>query len=277
MEKFQEKIEKLLNRRWLTIFVILVLALSLRAIRPLMVDRITSDGPLYVYMATDIADGDMDSAFKRNRRMPPLYLYMMVGLHKLGFTLENAGRLISILAGALLIIPVYLIAEMIFSSRLGAMAAFLVAVNPDLVRNSAKVMRDSLFLLLLFAAMYFLMKALKEGKWNLHCWALGGLFAALGVAVRTETVELTGIALFCIIIELIFFKRDKKPVLPAFGKWAVGWLFFILVYFLAALPISKSIEGTPCTWTILDKRIPAYFNMLFSNSEKEVLDEEDTI
>lgn len=277
MEQFQEKIEKLLNRRWLTIIILVLLALVLRALRPLMVDRITSDGPLYVYMAQEIANGDMESAYKRNRRMPPLYLYMMAGLHKMGFTLETAGRLISILAGALLIIPIYLIAEMIFSSRLGALAAFLIAVNPDLIRCSAKVMRDSLFLLLLFTALYFLMKALKEEKWHLHFWALGGLFSALGVAVRTETIELTGVALVCLIVELIYLKRDKKPVLPALKKWAVGWGLFIAVFYVAGLPFGRSVADSPCTWSPVDRRIPTWFNLLFNRPKEEVIREEDTI
>lgn len=277
MEKFKEQIEKLLANRWLTIAVILLLALVLRAVRPLVVDRITKDGPLYVLMVQDINNGDLNKAFDRNTRMPPLYLFMMLGLHKIGMPIEIAGRLISIIAGTLLIIPVYLIAEMVFNSRMGAMGAFLIAVNPDLVRSSAKIMRDSLFLLLLFVAVYFIMKAMKSDKWNLHLWSLAGVSASLGAAVRTETIEILGIAILVMLVELFLLFREKKDLLPVINKWGVGTVLMLVLYFAVSIPFANVLAGTPSTWTIIDKRIPGYFKSMFRLSEDEVIKEEDTL
>jgi len=277
MKQIQNSIEIILTKRWLTILLIFIAALSLRSVRPFMTDRIAKDAVLYVYMARDIAAGDLTKAFQQSRRMPPLYLFMMAKMHKMGLSIEAAGRIISIIAGALLIIPVYLIAELIFSSRIGAMAAFLVAVNPDLIRSSAKIMRDSLFLFLLFTALYFLMKAMKNKQWNLQFWALAGLFASLGVAVRTETVELIGVAVIGIIVELGILKWNKKPIMPIVCKWVTGLLLLISIYFVTSIPITRSIEGTPCSWTLIDTRISAYFNMLFRLTAKETLQREDTL
>lgn len=276
MEKFKENINKLLDRRWMTIAAILLLALVLRAVRPLVVDRITKDGPLYVYMGQDIAAGDLNKAFNRNTRMPPLYIFMMAGLHKIGLPMEAAGRLISIIAGVLLIIPVSLIAEMIFNSkRIGAMGAFLVAVNPDLVRSSAKIMRDSLFLLLLFSAVYFIMKALKEEKWNLHFWSLAGISASLGVAVRTETIEILGIGILVMLVELFLLFREKKELLPVVKKWGIGTVLMLMIYYVVSLPFASVLSGTPSTWTLVDKRIPGYFRSMFRLTDKEVIEEEE--
>lgn len=276
MEKYRQIFEKMIERRWLVIGLIFLLALSLRAVRPFVVDRISTDGVLYVYMATDISEGNIDEAFSKNRRMPPLYLFMMVGLHKLGIHIESAGRLISIIAGALLIIPVYLISEMIFKSRLAALGAFLVAVNPDLVRGSARIMRDSLFLILLFSALYFIAKALKSEKWNLHFWSMAGIFVSLGVAVRTETIELIPIAIIWVIVELISLKRENKPILLISAKWALGFMLMISLYFITAIPFLVSLKETTSTWSIVDKRIPGYIKTFLKISKEDALKVEDT-
>lgn len=277
MKKCRLIFEQIIARRWLVIGLLCLLALTLRAVRPFVVDRISEDGVLYVSMANDISQGDIDSAFKKNRRMPPLYLFMIAGLHKLGFHSETAGRLISIIAGALLVIPVFLIAEMIFKSRLAAMAAFLVAVNPDLIQTSARVMRDSLFLIILFSAVYFLAKAMNAERWNLHYWSTSGLMLSLGVAVRTETIEIFPVALIWLSIEIICLKRGKIPVLPVLRKWVVGIVAMVVIYIIASIPFIITLKDSPSTWSIVDGRIPGYIKTFLKLSAKDAIKVEDTL
>ncbi|MCK5844984.1 MAG: hypothetical protein KAG97_09770, partial [Victivallales bacterium] len=116
MERIKEYFDRITARRWLTIGLLVLLAFSLRAAKPFLVDRIAKDGVLYVYMADDIASGNLKTAFERNNRIPPLYLFLMAGLSRIGLETETAGVLISILAGAFLVIPVFLMAEMIFGA-----------------------------------------------------------------------------------------------------------------------------------------------------------------
>jgi biopolymer transport protein ExbB len=54
-------------------------------------------------MARDLASGDVDAAFARNPRMPPLYIWMMAEARGLGIDAESAGCWISIIAGSLLL------------------------------------------------------------------------------------------------------------------------------------------------------------------------------
>lgn len=277
MNKYEEQVEKMLDKRVLIIGILFFLALILRIAKPFTVDRISKDGVLYAYMANDIADGHIAQAIERNRRMPPLYIFMLAELHKMGLRSEIAGILISIIAGSLLIIPVYLIAAMIFSSRLAAMASFLVAVNPSMIASSGKVMRDSLFLVLLFTAVYLIIKALKSESWNLHYWISGGLFCLLSVTVRNEGFEIIGITILAIIIELFFRKRDQKPILPALSKWSTGVLVLIMIYYIASLPFTAMLKDTSSTWSVIDQRIPGYFRTLLHLSSEDALKAEDTI
>jgi 4-amino-4-deoxy-L-arabinose transferase-like glycosyltransferase len=269
--------EKILDRRWLTIGIIFVMALSLRAVRPLVVDRISKDSVLYVYMAEDIASGNINKAFERNSRMPPLYPFMMSGLVKTGIPMEASGIIISIIAGALLVIPVYLITEMIFRSGAAAMAAFLVAFNPDLIESSGSIMRESLYLVLLFSAIYFVMKAMESGKWNLHFWSLGGVCASLGAAVRTETLEVPGAAVVCIAVEAFILVRGGKQIGASLCRRAAGMALLLVMYYIASLPLSNALEGTSSTWSIIDKRIPGYLRTMMKASGSDVLKAEDTL
>lgn len=280
----------ILNRRWLTILIIFILALFLRSTVTLLTDRVSKDAVLYVYMARDIADGNLDKSFNRNRRMPPLYLFGMAGATELGLSVENGGKLISILSGALLVIVVYLIAEMIFSSHLAALASFLVAVNPNLIKISAKIMRDSLYLFLLFLSLYLLIKAFKNEKWNIFFWGGAGAFLSLAVAVRTEAIELIIFAILAIIIESFILIResykdfssnenrtkvDKTFALRIGAKWIVGFLVLLLLYFTVSIPFNRVLKGSTSTWSIIDNRIASYFKTILKTTDKDLIDLEE--
>jgi len=278
----------ILNRRWLTILIIFILALCLRSTVTLLTDRVAKDAVLYVYMARDIADGNLDKAFNRNRRMPPLYLFGMAAVTKLGISVENGGKLISIFSGALLVIVVYLIAEMIFSSRLAALASFLVAVNPNLIKISAKVMRDSLYLFLLFLSLYLLIKALRNEKWNIFFWGGIGVFLSLAVAVRTEAIELIIFAILAIIIELFILIReyykdfssndnnrakvDKSFIFIVGAKWIVGLVILFSLYYAVSIPFERVLKGSTSTWVIIDNRIASYFKTILKTTDKDLID-----
>ena len=288
--KLESFFNYILNRRWLTILIIFLLALFLRSTVTFLTDRVAKDAVLYVYMARDIADGNLNKAFNRNRRMPPLYLFGMAGLSKLGISVESSGKLISVISGALLVIVVYLIAEIIFSSRLAAIASFLVALNPNLIKISAKIMRDSLYLFLLFASFYMLLKAFKNGKWNIIYWGFAGTFLSLAVAVRTEAIELIIFAVVAIIIEFLILIResyedfsssddggkvDKIFIFKMGAKWIVGFLVLSLLYFSVSIPFNKVLKDSTSTWGIIDNRILCYFKTILKTTDKDLLDLEE--
>ncbi|MBN1865263.1 MAG: glycosyltransferase family 39 protein [Victivallales bacterium] len=264
-----DKLESVLDRRLVCLSVLLLLALCLRAARPFVVDRISKDGVLYVYMARDIASGDMESAFMRNRRMPPLYVFLMAGLSFTGLSAEVSGLVVSVLAGALLVVPVFLIGELMYGRRLAALAAFLVAMNPDLVRLSGSVMRDPLFLLMLFCALFFMVEAmgLQVRRRSMVCWLLCGIFTTLATAVRTEGIVILPVGVLCLAAD-VFCAEGKFPGFNA--KKALASLSCVVVMFagcyLASLPFMRLLEGSPGTWGLVDKRMLGYLRTLSSDS-----------
>jgi 4-amino-4-deoxy-L-arabinose transferase-like glycosyltransferase len=275
--KMKESVEKILDKRCLTVGFLILLAFSVRVAKPFLVDRISKDGVLYVYMADDIARGDLNEAFKRNNRIPPLYLFLMAGLGRVGLESETAGVLISVVAGVLLIIPVFLMAEMIFGPRVATVSGFLAAVNPNLVNASSQVMRDSLFLFFLFCSLYLLFKALDGKKWNLIFWSGAGFCSLLAAATRTEGFEMIGVALLAATVEAIVLLKHANPLSDLIRKRVAGLLCMCLVYYAASLPFSMALEHTPSTWSCVDNRIPGFLRGLLHITTEDALKSEDTL
>ena len=282
MKKIKELIS---NQNWdlkstcLVLAIIFFLSLGLRITQPFLTDRITKDGVLYVHMAEDITKTNSNyQPFARNRRMPPLYIYMIAGASKyLNIHPETAGRLISILFGALLVIPVFFITKYLFDSRIAGFAAFLVGVNPYLIDISASIMRDSLFVTLLFSTLFFIIKSItcKNNKSYIY-WGVSGIFLTLAIATRNEAIEIVGIS-FLFIFLCNTLKRSSFSFKLNIIKLFVGFIIMLTVSYLVSIPITNSLQTTSSTWTLVDQRIPGYFKAIMHISTKTALKKENTL
>jgi len=286
---------------WQIILILFMLALSLRVARCFIVDRISKDGVLYVRMAKGVSGEDKTQAFIENRRMPPLYILLIAGVNRVGISFESAARMISVIAGALLIIPFFLVVRLFFGDKAAVISGLLIAVHPSLVRISSTIMRDSLFLSLLVFSFAFVAFAIQKKRYLY--WGIGGLFAALASATRAEGFELLIAVLLWMIIDLILRKKmlnsqkslalikdetnlpvsgegGAKTVTENRGGWTqvvAGPIIFILLFFTVSYPISESVKGTASTWGVVDKRIIGYTKSLLFNSSEEALHREDTL
>ncbi len=257
--------------------MLLLLAFSLRVGRSLIVNRISKDGVLYVQMAKNIESGARCEAFIENRRMPPLYILSITFLSNLGLSLETAGMVISIIAGSLLILPLFFVVRMCFGTKIAAFSGLLIAVHPSLVRISSTIMRDSLFLSLFVFSFASIVFAIQKNR--LLFWGLGGCFAALATATRAEGFEIIPAIVLWMIIDLIMKKREDKvfKISNVFHQTLVGPLIFILLFFIASHPIVNAVKGTSSTWSVVDTRIVSYVKGFFFNSSEDVLKKEDTL
>jgi len=281
LKKLIVKKEWTLKQSFFVLLTLFCLGLSLRIGASFLKDRISKDGVLYVYMAEDVMTLNKDHPpFSRNRRIPPLYTYLMVLTSYLtGCSAESSGYIVSILSGALLIIPVFFITALLFSARTGAVAAFLIAFNPYLIRISSTIMRDSLFSLLLFCTILFIIKALNSRKKTMLYWLTGGVFLSLSIASRNEAIEVIGILFLYLIFEYIFIRRKNPSLFPDgyYINLIVGILLMMTALYITYIPISYSLRDTKSAWTLVDRRIPGYFRTLLRISKKDALKSEDTL
>jgi dolichyl-phosphate-mannose--protein O-mannosyl transferase len=240
---------------WLT--ALFCLALCLRAARCFLINRIDKDSVSYIKMAEDFWRRDFRYAFEDHPRMPPLYILGMAAGEKAGIGAYSSGLIISVLAGALLPLAVFIAAMALFKNIKYSLAATaLAAVHPYLVRISADIMRDSLFVSFSAFSLAFALSAVKDGKISVK-WAVAGLFAGCSVMSRSEGIEIFFALAIWFAAELFFRPNSIKT----FISWSVPSLLVFSFFFASvSFPVEFMLRGTSSEWHVIDRRLVGYMN-----------------
>ena len=171
-------------------------ALALRLLVSESLPLIEADGVSYVTIARQVrATGSpFDPLFH------PLYPLLIALAEPLVGDWETAGRWVSALFGALVILPAYALARDIVGRQAALLSAVLIAVHPRLVLNSASVLCEATYTFLLVAGVFAARRGLVAGPGALV--TLAGLSLGLAYLVRPESVlylvGLIGVAVFMI-------------------------------------------------------------------------------
>jgi 4-amino-4-deoxy-L-arabinose transferase-like glycosyltransferase len=108
---------------------------------------------------------------------PPLYPMLIAALSVVTGDTEVAGRLLSVVAGSLTVIPVYLIARRLYDGRIAMLAAILTGLHPFLVQFSSTMFCEPTYLALILTAIYVAMRAMDNATPG-NLLAMGLLFGA---------------------------------------------------------------------------------------------------
>ncbi len=261
------------RRTALWLCAILAAGLLVRCVRLVLDHRVEKDSVLYVDMARDWDSGGVDRAFERNPRIPPLYVALMALGERIGVGAEATGVLVSMLAGALLPLGVFLLVRAFVRDDLALLAAFMAMAHPGLIRISAEVMRDGPFLsLAVYSLAFFALGAGSgRGRWWLW-WTLGGVFAGLAVMVRSEGIELMLAFLGWGVLELVLLgwrayrgsgdRGEGEGAERPAGRMAIrilaGMVLAGVMFSSVSFPAQIALSGTSSTWTVVDHRILSY-------------------
>lgn len=168
---------------------------------------IDNDGTSYARLAynlrhgfgfTDVGGGPFP--FPASIPREPLYGILILAVTTITGNEEFSGRIISIVAGAVLPIVVFSIGRCLFGRNCGLVAALIVATSPFLIELSVAVLGESLFLLLLFTALAFASRAVKSASGTDAAWA--GILFGLAYLTRTEGIAV-GVAVILTIGALL--------------------------------------------------------------------------
>jgi hypothetical protein len=182
------------------LLVILSIALVLRALCAIFFSgMIDTEGAEYARLAENIrlGHGYVGIATEGPQLFfPPLFPLLIAGVSMLGCDAETAGRIVNILSGALLVLPVYGIAKRMFGPALGLGSAAIVAVHPYLVNLSTTVHCEPAYLTLILGAVFWMMIAADYIHWQ--AFAVAGFLYGLAYLIRPEAAlfTLVGIAFF---------------------------------------------------------------------------------
>ncbi len=123
---------------------------------------------------------------------PPLFPLLIAGTSFVTHNYEWAGRLVALIMGALLPLPVFGVASRLFNRRVGFIAAMLALLHPLLVNLSFTVFSEGPYATILLAAVYVVVRALDQSSTRL--WLLVGGAFGLSYLLRAEASAVFAIA-----------------------------------------------------------------------------------
>src|SRR6266849_10588476 len=122
----------------------------------------------------------------------PLFPLLIAGTSFVTHNYQLAGRLVALVMGALLPLPVFGIASRLFNRRVGVIAALLTLLHPLLVHLSFTVLSEGPYTALLLSAVYLVVRALDHSSTRL--WMLVGGAFGLSYLLRAEASAVFAIA-----------------------------------------------------------------------------------
>ena len=123
----------------------------------------------------------------------PLFPWLIAGVSFFTGDYESAGRLVALIFGALLPLPVFGIASRLFNRQVGFIAAGLVLLHPLSIYLSFMVYSEGPYATLILFAVYLVIRALEEP--SLTRWLLIGAAFGICYLVRAEALAVFAIAL----------------------------------------------------------------------------------
>lgn len=257
-------LEYIKNHQWAVILILIILAIAVRLVIVWNTHVISSDGPVYIGVAKDYHAGNYKAALSHPYH--PLYPFLMSVAYHLRSSWEWAGLFISILSGALAIIPLCFMGKRIFphadgkASPLIFIGCLFYIFHPLAARFSSEVLTSSLFMCILFFTVWMMMLALSE--WKYRYFFLSSIGALLAYLTRPD-----GLVLLLVAITLALLIDIKSGYLRTFGKRALAVLILLLPWLLAATPYIYHMYKTKGRIEITQKFSLTKFKALFGKDE----------
>lgn len=167
---------------------------------------VNGDGIFYIWRAQKLMAGDLWNGI--SAYWSPLYS-LLTGL--IGYPIQDfeaGGRIVSLLAGTLLIPATYYLGALLFDRPTGAVGSLLVATHAPLVHASTWVMTEAVYGLLFLGMITTGWLALREN--NLWYWALTGLLIGLAYLTKPEALAFMSLFLLFAVVAAFVDRRNSR-------------------------------------------------------------------
>lgn len=233
----------------IAILAIAILGLTVRAIAVVFfTGTIDTEGAEYARIAQNLLAGVgyVGIATPGTQLFfPPLFSYLIAAISLLTHDVESAGRIVSLVMGTLLVLPVYFIARHFYGRAAASIAAVLIALHPLLIGFSSTVFSESATLTLLATAVYATLRAYRSGA--AMSYGLAGAAFGLTYLIRPEATAYMLVALtFGLGYGLLFRRSDFLRI----ARRAV-WL--PIAFAVLAAPYVVWLHGQTGQWRLEGK------------------------
>jgi 4-amino-4-deoxy-L-arabinose transferase-like glycosyltransferase len=164
---------------------------------------------------------------------PPLYPWLIAAVSLVGPSIELSARLVSLVLGTALVIPVVRIADRVHGRRAALIAGGLVAFHPLMVAGSISTYAEGPYLTLILFVLDYTIAWIDERR--LRQAVLAGLFAGLAYLTRPEAFLLVG-ALGAVGLLWWLLKRERATLtavgalIAVFVGCALPYVIFLTVH-----------------------------------------------
>jgi len=204
---------------------------------------INGDGAYYTILGERFASGDFADGI--SAYWSPLYS-VLTGLSSLLFTdREFAGRFVSLLAGALLIIPAYYLIREFFGKPAACVGSVILVLHPFLIRTSGWVMTESVYTLILTTVVLSGWFALSRKDWRL--FLLTGSLMGAAFLTKPEAIGYVALMLGLAALVLYFGKNG------GFRATAQCSLVFLIGFAVFFVPYCLHLHQKTGNWTLSQK------------------------
>ena len=185
------------HRSWVLLSLIVAAGFAVRvgALAYWQTGAIENEGAEYTRLAENLRNGAgfVGIAMPGTQLLfNPLFPLLIAAASFVTRNYEWAARLVSLVLGALLPLPVFGIASRLFNRRVELIAALLTVLHPLLVNLSFTALSEGPYITLLLSAVYVGVRALNHSSTKM--WSLVGAAFGLAYLLRAEAVALLLIA-----------------------------------------------------------------------------------
>jgi 4-amino-4-deoxy-L-arabinose transferase-like glycosyltransferase len=202
----------------------------------------TPDGVYYATLGKHLVAGNFKEGL--STYYPPLYP-LLVGLSSHIFRdVEAGGKMVSAMAGSLLVVPVYLLTRILYGKGAASVGALLIAINPSLNYYSTLLLTESTYTLLFTTAVLMGLTALSAGGVSFFST---GLVLGACYLIRPEAIGYLGL-----MSVLVFGAKFSSKHLPL-RRVLFNVLSLATGFTLLASPYILFLRQRTGRWTISDK------------------------
>jgi hypothetical protein len=244
------------GRRWgrMEVAVLALLVVAALGARLYLIpfhDVISADGTGYVGAARALAKGD-PSRLASYGFYP--VLIRLAGI--LGPDMETAGRLVSVVCGSLLVIPLYLLGTEFFRPRTTLAACAVTAFWPTLLGWSCEVMAQAPYILLVVTGTWCVWRMCRSA--SVGCGCAAGVCLGLAYLTRTE-----GSLLFLVLplAALLSLRPRLHPLVRPLCGYGAAFALLLGANVLLVHHVTGTWQLAAKTSTALNDALSAYLDV----------------
>jgi len=185
---------------YLKLIVLVAVSLLTRIIFFIQPQILPLDGVLWIKMAKLFSEGGYTGVAGSYFNFYPFLIYLA---QKFFGDWELSGRIISLAAGTLTVIPVFLLGRSLFDEKIGWLSAIFYLTLPNFLEYDSQVLRDPLLWFFMAITFWLIWEGIRSHR--SVCFGFGSITAGLGALTRVE-----GFIVWLILVVYTAARRKKE-------------------------------------------------------------------